>query len=164
MAEPIRVLLVDDEPDFQETIAFWLTAKGYQVSKARSGQDALAILKENHQDVVFLDVNMPVMDGIETLRRIRAINKSLPVILVTASNLTDENQYAGAKALGISGLFPKGSDLTQLTEVLQVALRRLRRADPAASVAPAPQNPPASANPSSGILRKLFRKLFPPAR
>ena len=142
MSEQVRVLLVDDEQDFVESVGFWLTSKGYHITKADSGETALAILKDGHHDVVFLDVMMPGLDGIETLRRLRAFNKTIPVVLVTASNLSDENRYAGAKALGISGVFPKGSSLTQLTQALEVALRTLKKRRPAAeeaSKAPAPR-------------------------
>src|SRR3989338_1495811 len=132
MPESVRVLLVDDEEDFLESVAFWLTSKGYHVTKAHDGETALAMLKEGRHDVVFLDVMMPRLDGIETLRRLRAFNKTIPVVLVTASNLADENKYAGAKALGFSGLFPKGSSLTQLTQALEVALRTLRKSASAA--------------------------------
>ena len=151
MAESVRVLLVDDEPDFQEAIAFWLTSKGYQVSRASNGEAALDLIRQQPPDVIFLDVNMPGIDGIETLRRLRAFNKTLPVILVTAA-VGDENQFSGAKALGISGLFPKGTSLSELTQVLQVALRMLRTQLAASATAAAP--------PSSWFSR-LARKLFP---
>ena len=156
MAEPVRVLLVDDEEDFAEAVGFWLTSRGHRVSKARDGEQALAMLKTDHFDVMFLDVMMPKLDGIETLRRLRSFNKTLPVILVTASNLSDENRYAGAKALGISGLFPKGSSLDQLNAALEVALRALKR--PAAGSAPAA----GAAKPGLlDSLRKAFGSLFP---
>ena len=135
MAGPVRVLLVDDEPDFHETIGFWLKSKGHQVITATSGAQGLQHVRNAEADIIFLDVMMPKMDGIETLRRIRAFNKTIPVILVTASNLTDENQYAGARALGISGLFPKGSGLPVLSQVMEVAIRCLK---PSASVSAGP--------------------------
>jgi two-component system nitrogen regulation response regulator NtrX len=124
-----RILLVDDEPDFIETIAFWLTAKGCPVTKADSGLKALEILQQGPQDVVFLDVNMPQMDGIETLRQIRKLHPTLPVIMVTAA-FQDEIKFTEAKALGISGFFPKGTTLSQLGNVLEVALRTLRPTTP----------------------------------
>ena len=161
MADSVRVLLIDDEADFLESISYWLTSKGYEVRKASSGEQGLAILKEHKPDIVFLDVMMPEMDGIETLRRIRAIDKALPVVLVTASNLTDENKYAGAKALGISGLFPKGTSLTQLGEVLQVALRRLRKSG-APSSAPSGEAAPASGGGILASLRKALGRFTPP--
>ena len=167
MADSVRVLLVDDEEDFLESVGFWLTSKGYHVTKAHDGEAALAILKEGRHDVVFLDVMMPNLDGIETLRRLRAFNKTIPVILVTASNLTDENKYAGAKALGLSGLFPKGSSLTQLTQALEVALRALRKSAAATAVPPSSTSPAAPAAPHQGPLAsalEALRKMWGPPR
>ena len=129
MGQPIRVLLVDDERDFLETISFWLSAKGYQVSIAIGGEQALEHLKRERPDIVCLDVNMPGIDGIETLRRIRTVHKQLPVILVTAS-YQDQNKFAGAQALGISGLFPKGGSLSELSQALEVALRTHAKPSP----------------------------------
>ena len=163
MAEPVRVLLVDDEADFLESVGFWLASKGYHITKAKNGAAALDILKEGRHNVVFLDVMMPVLDGIETLRRLRAFNKTIPVILVTASNFTDENRYAGAKALGISGLFPKGSSLTQLTQVLEVALRALKKSAPTADRAAASESPAPRQGLLAGALAAL-RKALRPAR
>ena len=148
MSPTIRVLLVDNEPDFLETISFWLRDQGYQVMSADDGEHAVKLVTEWKPDVIFLDVLMPGMDGIETLRRIRAIRKTLPVILVTASVMTDERRYAAARALGIAGLFPKGSSHKQLSQTLQVALRHLRR-------------PGGSDGGPFGWLRKLFTR--PPA-
>jgi CheY-like chemotaxis protein len=166
MPEPIRVLLVDDEEDFLESVSFWLTSKGYQITKARSGEAALELLKSNRHDVVFLDVMMPGIDGVETLRRLRAFNKTIPVILVTASDMTDDNRYAGAKALGVSGLFPKGSSLTQLTQALEVGLRAMKKPVPNAPESQA-SAPAQSSSPFAGlkaVLRKVLGTPRPPSR
>ena len=141
MADGAHVLLVDDEPDFQEALGFWFTSKGYRVSTASSGQEALDLIRATPPDIVFLDVNMPGLDGFETLRRLRTFDKALPVILVTAA-VQEDNRFAGAKALGIAGLFPKGSSLNDLTQVLNVALRRLRPQTPSTVPAPAAASSP----------------------
>ena len=164
MGNPIRVLVVDDEPDFLESVSFWLTSKGYQVEKASDGNTAVSLIQSNPPHVVFLDCMMPNIDGFETLRRIRAINKTLPVIMVTAG-VRDENKFAGAKALGLSGFFPKGGGLDQLAGILQVALRILPKTPPE-SPAPSPQSPaePQPAAPRQpSLFRTLFGKLFPPS-
>lgn len=124
-----RILIIDDEIDFIEPIAYWFTTKGYEVSKVNSGKIGIDVVKKGEHDAIFLDVNMPEMDGIETLRRIRAINKTIPVILVTAA-VDDENRFSGAKALGIAGFFPKGGSLIQLGDLLEISLRRLRKPKP----------------------------------
>ena len=160
MAEPIRVLLIDDEADFLEAVGFWLSSKGYQVAQARGGAQAVALLKQTPQDVVFLDVVMPDIDGIETLRRIRAFNKTIPVVLVTTS-VADESKYAGAKALGISGLFLKGSSLDQLGQVLEVAIRMVRRSR--ANLGKGSGSPPRDGG-LLAILRSVRERFFPPRR
>jgi len=127
--QKVRILLVDDEPDYVEPVAFWLTSQGHRVTTVENGVKALEALTKQEFDVVFLDVNMPEMNGIETLKRLRDTNKTLPVIMVTAA-YQDEFKFTEAKALGISGYFPKGSPLTQLSHVLDVALRMLRKPGP----------------------------------
>jgi len=124
--QKVRILLVDDEPDYVEPVAYWLNSQGHQVTTVENGVKALESLQQHEYDVVFLDVNMPQMNGIETLRRLRETNKTLPVIMVTAA-YQDEFKFTEAKALGIAGYFPKGSPLTQLSHVLEVALRMLRK-------------------------------------
>ncbi len=163
MTESARVLLVDDEQDFLETMSFWLTSKGYQVSTALNGPRALGLLQGGQYNVVFLDVLLPEMDGIEILRRIRMFNKTIPVILVTTSPLTDKNTYAGAMAMGISGVFPKGSSPEQLGEVLQVALRMIRKSE-LQSVVPVPDQRPTLASTIRAFLRTVREKLTPRKR
>lgn len=121
MENKIRVLLVDDEKDFLEPISFWLESKGYSVILANNGQQAIELLKSSHPDIIFLDINMPVMDGIEALVRIRKFNKEIPVILLTAHG--DSKKTAVVRQLGISGFFPKKANLAQLTDILETTLR-----------------------------------------
>ena len=156
-AGPIRVLLVDDEPDFLESVSYWLTSKGYAVQKTSDGESALELIRTNPPQVVFLDCMMPKMDGFETLRRIRAINRTLPVIMVTAG-ISDENKFAGARALGMSGFFPKGSSLDQLAKILEVALRLIPKSAAEASPAAAPA---AQAPQRPGFFKALLDRLLP---
>lgn len=122
MDEKNKILLVDDEPDFLVPIAFWLNSKGYEVAVASSGEKALEMIKKDKKpNVVFLDINMPGMDGLETLRRIRKIDKDLSVIMVTA--YADEEKFSQAKKLNTSGFFPKGGSLEELQKTIEVTLR-----------------------------------------
>ena len=162
-AEPIRVLLIDDEPDFLEAISFWLASKRCHVTTAATGEKGLELIKTFPFDVVFLDVVMPRVDGLEALRRIRAFSKTLPVILVTASPGSD-NQFAGARALGISGLFPKGGSLEQLSEVLDVALRMIRRSSPSSDQSSAGFSRDRAPLRKTGLdaFRGFLKRLIPP--
>ena len=104
-AAPRRILMIDDEEDFLELSAFWFRRKGHQVMTALSCETGLNLIKTIPLDIVFLDMRMPNVDGVETLRRIREIKKKIPVILVTA--YTDDAMIRKAEAMGISGIFRK---------------------------------------------------------
>jgi two-component system, OmpR family, response regulator len=78
-----RVLIVDDEPDFVETIVKRLKGKGLDAEGVLSGRDAVARLDEAEFDVCVLDVKMPGMDGIETLSEIKKKNSPMEVIMLT---------------------------------------------------------------------------------
>jgi two-component system, OmpR family, response regulator CpxR len=79
----IRVLLVDDEKDFTETLADRLEARNLLATTASSGDEAISILKEKDVDVVILDMVMPGRSGIEVLREIKQIKPLVEVILLT---------------------------------------------------------------------------------
>lgn len=121
MTENTHVLLVDDESDFTDPIAFWLKSKGYTVSVTTNGEDAIKIIKEQSPHIVFLDINLPGMDGLEILKRVREFNKDLPIIMVTA--YTDEEKFAKAQELKTSGFFSKDKSLEDLQKTIQISLR-----------------------------------------
>lgn len=81
-----RVLVVDDDPDVRQLVEMKLRLDGIETLVAKNGQEALDVLAAEHVDLVVLDVMMPVMDGIETCRRIREdeSNAALPIIMLTA--------------------------------------------------------------------------------
>ena len=83
MENAIRVLIVDDEDDFRETIVKRLNARKLQAEGASSGIKALDVLKEKQFDVMVLDVKMPEMDGIETLRHVKKMTPDVEVIMLT---------------------------------------------------------------------------------
>jgi len=81
-----RVLVVDDDPDVRQLVEMKLRLDGIETLTAANGQEALDVLEANDVDLVVLDLMMPVMDGIETCRRIREADDmaELPVIMLTA--------------------------------------------------------------------------------
>lgn len=83
MDNAIRVLIVDDEDDFRETIVKRLNARKLQAEGASSGIKALEVLKQKEFDVMVLDVKMPEMDGIETLRHVKKMSQEVEVIMLT---------------------------------------------------------------------------------
>ncbi len=81
--EPFSVLFVDDEVDFLETLLKRMKKRQLNAFGVNSGEEALAYLKDHEVDIVVLDVRMPGMDGIETLRKIKKSNPLLEVIMLT---------------------------------------------------------------------------------
>ncbi len=123
--KPIQILLVDDETDFTEPVAFWLKSRGYGVATAANGEQAVQMIQGSRPDIVFLDINMPVMDGLECLRQLREFDKNLPVVMVTAA-FGSESKITRAKELGVSGFFAKNYTFDQLVQMIQMTLRTHR--------------------------------------
>ena len=107
----IKVLVADDEADFNQLMTFWLESKGYAVMAASSGESAIQIVKENNPDVVFMDLRMPVIDGVEAIKRIRKFNTDIPIIIISA--FVDDPKVQEAIACGISGVFNKNEDFNK---------------------------------------------------
>src|SRR4051794_38659554 len=99
--EPIKILSVDDVPANLFAMRMLLEPLGYVVDDAQSGDQALALARSSEFALILLDVMMPVMDGIETLARLRATARlpNTPVILVTAADV-DPSMIERAYDLG----------------------------------------------------------------
>ncbi|MGO9558231.1 MAG: response regulator transcription factor [Acidimicrobiales bacterium] len=78
------ILVVDDEPSIVDTVATVFRYEGYDVTEARSGREALALVQERKFDLVVLDVMLPDLDGLEVTRRMRADGIDVPVLFLTA--------------------------------------------------------------------------------
>ena len=81
--DSIKILVVDDEDGIRDVTEGFFERKGYQVYTAENGAKALDIIKREKIDCVFTDINMPVMDGLELAERIRHIESTLPVVMMT---------------------------------------------------------------------------------
>ena len=92
----IRILLVDDEKEFVETLAERLRTRGFHVTEAFSGDEALEKLKEFNFDITILDVQMPGMSGIEALGEIKKL-KPLTEVLMLTGHGTIESAIEGMK-------------------------------------------------------------------
>lgn len=119
-----RVLLVDDEEVFRKTLVKVLRARGMEVRDAPSGEEALTRLKESPADVVVLDLKMPGLDGIETLKRIVALRPDVQVVILTGHGTVQ----AGLEALSNLAFDflqkPVGTD--RLVEVILASVEERR--------------------------------------
>lgn len=130
----VKVLLIDDEPQFVEVLAERLEARGFTVQTALTGDEGLAKLQEQEADVVILDVQMPGRDGVEILREIKRIKPLIEVIMLTG-HATIESGIQGLK-LGAYDYLMKPTDTEDLVaKILRAYARkseqeeRIRRAE-----------------------------------
>lgn len=89
MKEIIRILVVDDEQIMRDSLSDWLRLDGYEVEAVEDGFKALEKVKKESWDVLFIDLKMPRMDGIEVMQKVKEINKDIPVIIITAYATVD---------------------------------------------------------------------------
>lgn len=122
---PIHLLLVDDEQGFVEALARRLAHRDFQTAIALSGEEALRYLEENKSvDVVLLDIKMPGLDGVETLRRITARQPLVETIMLTAHATIAV--AVEALRIGARDYLIKPCDLGELAAKVQAAARRKR--------------------------------------
>jgi CheY-like chemotaxis protein len=79
-----RILVIDDDEAVRKLFLLSLEETGYSVYTVSSGMEGIKACKEGQYDLIFLDLKMPGMDGVETLRRLRAIDGDVPVYIITA--------------------------------------------------------------------------------
>lgn len=115
----IQVLLVDDEERFLSTTKILLEKRGLAVFTAKSGVEALKVLEEKRVDIVILDVKMPGMDGVETLRKIKQRFPLLEVIMLTG-HASVESAVEGLK-LGAFDYVMKPCDVPDMLEKIKEA-------------------------------------------
>ena len=81
----IKILWVDDEIDLLKPHILFLEQKGYDLTACTNGTDALDLVKKTNFDIIFLDENMPGINGLETLTEIKQLQTNFPVVMITKS-------------------------------------------------------------------------------
>ncbi len=112
-----KFLIVDDEPKLGRLLEEYFLHKGYEVRVAHEGEEALALAQIFHPDVVLLDLLMPGLNGIETLKRLKQFPSSPRVIIMSAAD--DEIVINGAIKLGAHFYVCKPVDLSQLEHLVR---------------------------------------------
>ena len=128
-----RILLADDDDGVRDSLSQVLAMEGYQVIPAANGRQAVACLRGQSPDLALLDINMPGLDGWQTLERMERRRPLMPVIVITAR----PNQYHRAVGAGVDALMEKPLDFPRLLEAIasllaetpQQRLTRLTRTD-----------------------------------
>ena len=123
----ITVLVVDDEKSLRDFMRRNLEVRGFNVRIASTGLEALAVFNTQNIDLVILDVMMPRMDGLETIRRIRQ-NSLVPIIVLSA--LGEEEDKIHALNLGADDYLTKPFGVGELLARVQAVLRRAHWAEP----------------------------------
>ena len=107
-----KVLLVDDEKDFLETLSSRLELRGLKVSAVTSGEQAVSEAQQQEYDVIVVDLSMPGIDGLETLKRIKADNPDAEIIMLTGHGSVQSG--VEAMKLGAGDFLQKPVELSEL--------------------------------------------------
>jgi len=147
-----KVLVVDDDPVIGRSFDRVLSESGYEVSTASDGAEALARVGGEDYDVVFTDIKMPGMDGIEVAERIRKSRPWVPVVIITGYDTADN--VARANAAGVAGFLNKPLSPDTIERSTRAALRVIEggagKPQPAPAAAPLfPEEPAAQAVPAA---------------
>jgi len=121
MANPLRVLVVDDDPGMRDGMAMSLKRAGFITEQARSGEDALRLTRPGAFDAVVTDLRMTGMDGLQLTARLKALDIALPVLLVTAFGSLDTAREA--MRLGAFDYLSKPFSPDELVQAVRKAIR-----------------------------------------
>lgn len=105
-----RILVVDDDADIRELLFTALEDDGFEVVPAANGQEALAIIQTFRPDVIILDLMMPVMDGWQFAKELRARDEDIPIVLLSAAR----DLRTHAQAMRAADIIEKPFDLSEL--------------------------------------------------
>ena len=117
------ILIVDDELPVRESLRMLLKVR-YEIHTAPGGEEALEILKERKIDLITLDLNMPKLSGIDTLREIRKVNAEIPVVIITGYGTRQEE--SDARLYGAKALISKPFEISRIIAVIDGILGERR--------------------------------------
>ena len=120
--ESPSLLITDDDRGFRETLRAGLESRGFRTLLAGDGEEALEIVRSREVHLVLLDMHMPKLTGLETLRLLKQFRSMLPCILLSAR--LDELMIEQARLARAFSVLSKPITLVQLTGILRQALRR----------------------------------------
>ena len=116
-----KILVIDEEPHVRALLDVRLRHHGYDVPFADSGVRGLELYRQEHPDVIVLDLRMPELDGVTVLKEIRSVDLKQPVIILTGDTTPETEREV--HALGVSEFIIKGSSMTRLVDTLNSILK-----------------------------------------
>ncbi len=122
--EPVKIMIVDDEPVVRRALQVGLSGMGYAVEESGTGDDAIIFLRRSAVDLVLLDINMPGMSGVETCRRIRALLPRAGIVMITVRD--SEDSKIEALEAGADDYVTKPFHLRELVARLRSVARRTK--------------------------------------
>jgi two-component system response regulator (stage 0 sporulation protein F) len=117
MSDSMKILIVDDQPGVRYLLDIVIKEAGHQVYTAQNGREAVEIAKSSHPDLIFMDVRMPLMGGLEALSEIKAIIPETDVIIMTAYG--SEETVTRAMEGGALCCIAKPFDVEKIKELLE---------------------------------------------
>ena len=120
MSIPRKLLVVDDEQKLCKVLTQYFSLKGYEVQSVHRGEDALTLVPSFHPDVVILDMLMPGMSGLDTLKQLKQSSPSSKIVILSASDR--EERFQEAIKVGADAYLCKPADLAQLEALLEKVL------------------------------------------
>ncbi len=124
MEEKVKIIVVDDEPNVLESFKMILSIKDYEVFPFPDGPSALKTIEKGKYDIAFVDLRLPEMDGIEVLKKIKELDQTIEVIIVTA--YATEASHANAITYGALEYLRKPFLMEEIYELVERGLRRRR--------------------------------------
>jgi DNA-binding response OmpR family regulator len=115
-----KILIVDDEPDVLDLLSLYFSDGRFDVMTAQQGADAVMIANFHRPDAVLLDILMPGMDGVQVLRAIRAMDSTIPVVMLTAN--ADEKVARDTLTMGAFDYVPKPFEFDVLDRIVVAAV------------------------------------------
>jgi DNA-binding response OmpR family regulator len=119
-----KLLIVDDEADVREFAANFFRKRKIDCLTAFCGEEAISIIEKDKPDLVLLDIKMGGIDGIETLKRIRQLDGSLKVIMVTGRKPEEQDAFEKCKEFGAVDYIHKPLELDELEKIVLANLKK----------------------------------------
>ena len=116
-----KILIIDDEPTVRALLDMRLRHEGYDVFFADNGWKGLELYRQEHPDVIVLDLRMPELDGVAVLKEIRRVDLKQPVIVLTGDTTPEVERQV--RALGVNEFIIKGSSMKFLVDTLKCLLK-----------------------------------------